>query len=356
MSKAEAFEVKFAGNKSINVEVDFRKGDEIKVPVNINSLDADVVANKIAEQLQLPEIDTSELAKENTLQELKKSVENVDIVISGGVAAELTAGKQAIAEALRNRGAEVTGNETLTELAQKIVESLALLPNGTTFSATPIDFGDVLNKSITEFVSLTNGFTTNLNLLANATAIILPNATTLPLNNSAGSKAAIKCLYLYMPKATRVNYSYYGPFQSNDGNSLRRVIVHPSSIDGSSGVAYFSIIGSKNTNLYSLEFSNVVYDSINIAPWNPTNAVSIYTNLIEPMKYDDPNEPTETFVTNKDKFLWYFRNHFLPKIGDCTTLGVNPTLTITSTVYNAIIGEADIVEYFASRNWNLASV
>jgi hypothetical protein len=64
MSKAEAFEVKFAGNRSINVEVNFSKGDAIKVPVNINSMDADKLAQKIADQLQLPEIDTSAIAKQ----------------------------------------------------------------------------------------------------------------------------------------------------------------------------------------------------------------------------------------------------------------------------------------------------
>jgi hypothetical protein len=65
MSKAEAFEVKFAGNRSINVEVNFSKGDAIKVPVNINSMDADKLAQKIADQLQLPEIDTTNIASKD---------------------------------------------------------------------------------------------------------------------------------------------------------------------------------------------------------------------------------------------------------------------------------------------------
>lgn len=81
MSKAEAFEAKFAGNRSINVEVNFSKGDAIKVPVNINSLDADVIAKKIADQLQLPEIDTTELAKEETLETQGSKIDRIlDIV------------------------------------------------------------------------------------------------------------------------------------------------------------------------------------------------------------------------------------------------------------------------------------
>ena len=66
---AEAFEVNFDENKSIAIDVDFSKGDAIQVPVSINSLDAEKVADRIADQLQLPEIDTTELAKQGENQE-----------------------------------------------------------------------------------------------------------------------------------------------------------------------------------------------------------------------------------------------------------------------------------------------
>ena len=69
MSKAEAFEVNFGENKSIGVNVNFSKGDAIQVPVSINSLDAKKVADMIADQLQLPEIDTTELAKQGENKE-----------------------------------------------------------------------------------------------------------------------------------------------------------------------------------------------------------------------------------------------------------------------------------------------
>jgi hypothetical protein len=73
MSKAEAFEVNFGENKSIGVNVNFTKGDAIQVPVSINSLDAEKVADRIADQLQLPEIDTTELAKQGENQEATNS-------------------------------------------------------------------------------------------------------------------------------------------------------------------------------------------------------------------------------------------------------------------------------------------
>ena len=73
MSKAEAFEVNFGENKSIGVNVNFSKGDAIQVPVSINSLDAEKIADRIAEQLQLPEIDTTELAKQGDNPEATNS-------------------------------------------------------------------------------------------------------------------------------------------------------------------------------------------------------------------------------------------------------------------------------------------
>ncbi len=304
-----------------------------------------------------PEIDTTELAKESSLQELKKSVENVDIVISGGVAAELSAGKQTIVNALRNRGAEVTGNETLTELAQKIVESLALLPMGTTFAKTPIDFGDALGQQITEFVSYTTGLSKNSNVFVNAKAIILPNATVLPLSNSVGSTSLVSCQYLYMPKAIKNNYGDYSPLRHNNGNDLRRATLPSTVLPGkSTAEENMSLMRSSTDKLYYLDMVDTIFATTDIAIWKPSIAAGTSTNLIAPMKYDDPEEPTETFVVNKDKFLWYFRKYFLPKIGDCTTLGVNPTITMSSVLYDAIINETDIAEYFASRGWTIASV
>jgi hypothetical protein len=81
MSKAEAFEVNFGENKSIGVNVNFSKGDAIQVPVNINSLDTDVIAKKIADQLQLPEIDTTELAKESTLNAVSSKLDNLNVEV-----------------------------------------------------------------------------------------------------------------------------------------------------------------------------------------------------------------------------------------------------------------------------------
>lgn len=61
------------GNKGIGVDVNFGQGDAISVPVNINSLDTDKVADRLADKLQLPEIDTTELAKQGDNPEATNS-------------------------------------------------------------------------------------------------------------------------------------------------------------------------------------------------------------------------------------------------------------------------------------------
>lgn len=81
MSKAEAFEVNFGENKSIGVNVNFSKGDAIQVPVSINSLDAELIATKIADKLELPEIDTTELAKETTLNTVSSKLDNLNVEV-----------------------------------------------------------------------------------------------------------------------------------------------------------------------------------------------------------------------------------------------------------------------------------
>jgi hypothetical protein len=135
---------------------------------------------------------------------------------------------------------------------------------------------------------------------------------------------------------------------------LRKLILKFGGAFNNNGI--FSSV-SETTTLYYFAFSNVGYASLSLNLWNPTTAYSnTSTSLIKKQEWDDPNEPTETFVTNRDKFLWYFRNHFMPCFVDCAPLGTNPTLSLASGLYNVVMAETDIAEYFAARNWNVASI
>lgn len=85
MSKAEAFEVNFADNKSIGVNVNFSKGDAIQVPVSINSLDAEKVGKEVGDRIaeKLDETALASVAKESTLlvesQTIQDAVRNIDL-------------------------------------------------------------------------------------------------------------------------------------------------------------------------------------------------------------------------------------------------------------------------------------
>ena len=81
MSKAEAFEVNFGENKSIGVNVNFSKGDAIQVPVSINSLDAEKVAKEVGDRIaeKLDETYLASVAKEQTLLEVKNAVDNIKL-------------------------------------------------------------------------------------------------------------------------------------------------------------------------------------------------------------------------------------------------------------------------------------
>lgn len=85
MSKAETFEVNFGENKSIGVNVNFSKGDAIQVPVSINSLDAEKVGKEVGDRIaeKLDETALASVAKESTLlvesQRIQDAVRNIDL-------------------------------------------------------------------------------------------------------------------------------------------------------------------------------------------------------------------------------------------------------------------------------------
>lgn len=121
---AEAFEVKFGENKSIAIGVSFSKGDAIQVPVSINSLDAEKIADRIADQLQLPEIDTTELAKQgdNTEATNSKILEEVQNKLTPleAVLTELNNGKQKMVDALATKNVQSSTDKTLSAIASDI--------------------------------------------------------------------------------------------------------------------------------------------------------------------------------------------------------------------------------------------
>ena len=195
MSKAEAFEVNFGENKSIGVNVNFSKGDAIQVPVNINSLDADVIAKKIADQLQLPEIDTTELAKQGenkdaTLSAVYDAVKRAP-AIDDMYAEELLSAKSKIIKSLQDKNSDISDNATLIDIADKIEELIVVENDGIKLTKNFSSLEDLLTtdgaidtfyseKTSFRWAAYENHFLYGLTILFSIKRIILPNA---PQNN-----------------------------------------------------------------------------------------------------------------------------------------------------------------------------
>ena len=86
-----------------------------------------------------------------------------------------------------------------------------------------------------------------------------------------------------------------------------------------------------------------------------------FTATGEPYETDefcDPDEPH--FYNLGEQVLWYFKNHFLyngidgePGFEDMTGQ-TSPTLTLPAGVRDLVMADAEVAEYFSSRNWTVA--
>lgn len=116
-------------------------------------------------------------------------------------------------------------------------------------------------------------------------------------------------------------------------------------------------IGANCTRLYILRMNGYRTTNLDLQYWTPTVAFSATdTDLIAQKAWDiddngDPVDCTQ-FSTNKDKALWFFKNVFLPHLSPSGGL----TLTLKSTVYDAVMADSYVVNYLASINWTIIRV
>ena len=113
---------------------------------------------------------------------------------------------------------------------------------------------------------------------------------------------------------------------------------------------------NKAPALYDIRKTLPHIQSSDYRTWQASTALNVNSkSLLSKDEWDDPNEPTETFITNRDKFLWYFRNHFMNTFADKNG-ETSPVLTLSSSVYNVVMSHEDIVNHFTSINWTVASI
>lgn len=340
------------------------------------------LADKI-DNIKLPEIDTTELAKESTIEDVKAGLESVSGKIDGiqvnidGIAgAELLAAKQLVIKSLQDKGSDVTDNATLVDVADKI-DKLIVIPQGqlvvdgefksleellTTQTAI-----DTFYSEATSFwwSVYNNSFMYWFSRLFNVKRYILPNLT----QTSQGSlpSDSTGAVYIYAPSIAGVvatnsfcsgtnstvcidvkNANTTGNYFMRYCNSLRHLFYNAHS---GSQIFY----GNYAPLLYDIRKtfpyeSNVVYTN-----WQAATALlTSSTSILGKDEWDDPNEPTETFTCNRDKFMWYFKNHFMQDFADMSGAETPPTLTLYSAMYDVVMADEEVVNHFSSRGWTVA--
>ena len=270
------------------------------------------------------------------------------------IAKELSDGKASIIAALRNRGANVNGNESLGQLADMIRKSLALLPMGTQFISTPICFGDpllsnnvkVLYTTLSDLSSriLCNEYYSLGGYLSRCEGLIAPNLNVTQYN--AVGMNGLK--FIEVPKHTTV--SFQGNLKLTAPN-VRKAIL---------GAKVFNGLLGYNANLdylYYLEYVNDFAMSISFSLWTASEALALTQTLVEKNYWDDQNEPT--FANNREKFLWYFEYHFIPCFA---TMDSSPTVTFSSAVFNVISSAISqetpsktLKQLIEDKGWTVAS-
>ena len=306
------------------------------------------------------DIDATDLAKQGTnasatLTDTQTAAQQAaqNTAQLGAINSELASGKQDIVNALNDRGGNSSMSESLGDLAQDIRSSLALIGNGSVFTSEPTDFGDAFQKLLylkTDSSGILGTresvqFANIKYFFPNCRGVEARNITQLG-NNVFTNSTLYFCI---TPVADHIGDGGYAPMNIGTWRRLQ----YPYS------QMYKYTFNIYQDNLYWFQFGkdgDIFSSSINLQYWRANNSGSIVSNSLLTKEYwDDPNEPTETFVVNRDKLLWYFRNKFMPCFADRSSLSTQATITFADNLYNIITAEQDIVDYFTNRNWTLAS-
>ena len=261
-------------------------------------------------------------------------------IAAGGDGANVA--KEFIVQTLNNKGYAATTSDSWGEVNNKIAQALTANIEGWEFIQEPTTYLDCMRYAKVMVIRTIQVQAHFLGYAESLVELQFTNASTFQNANSDRLK--------YPESVIAPNIAGQMPSSGYTflGSPLRKLVQN----------YIISGLASNGKTLYSLywfELNGIVDATRNFVNWIGTISTSNTSDsLLEKKFYDDPNEPTETFTTNRDKFLWYFRNHFMTSFADMTGQ-TSPTLTLNTTVYNVIANESDILEYFTNRNWTLAS-
>ena len=361
------------------------KADNETVVNGLASVENKVDEGVSALSTKIENIDLSSVAKQGenkdaTLSAVYDAVKRAP-AIDDMYAEELLSAKSKIIKSLQDKNSDISDNATLIDIADKIEELIVVENDGIKLTKNFSSLEDLLTtdgaidtfyseKTSFRWAEYDNRFLCGLTILFSIKRIILPNATQ---NNQDVYTPKRTVEYIYAPKVTGhgslnsicagaetlkcADFSNLNQYSTGNGSYFLRYC-------SSLRHLYYNGHGGKDTMFYNNK-APALYDIRKTLPhiqssdyrtWQASTALNVNSkSLLSKDEWDDPNEPTETFITNRDKFLWYFRNHFMNTFADKNG-ETSPVLTLSSSVYNVVMSHEDIVNHFTSINWTVASI
>lgn len=354
------------------------KGDEELTALKEQYRDAIAATEAEKAEYERKVAELNGVAQEESVKEVLNEVSGI-----GAVANELQAGKQAIVDAIAERGVDATIDNTLTELAA-FIPKLAIPVDKCVLTREVKNIADLIGSTniIETFYSEEENLwfenQTSYNVWSCIQSLVSANKKSLKniiLPNNEGRIDAERSYglndsvveYIYAPNSRGSSLASMPPLKCIDVRSEKAAIDQAfRETRGKLRHFYsdfsqckFIYYGGYYPVLYDLVKTTPVYKDFDCSAWGATTALTEGVELLNKDKWDDPNEPTDEFKTNRDKFLWYFEFHFMPCLLEVTT---SPTLTLTSTIVDAISvahsrqnPSKTIAEIITDRGWTIAS-
>lgn len=298
------------------------------------------IADKI-DNIKLPDIDTTELAKETTLNAVSSKLDNINVEVDLSSVAKQGENQEATNSKMY---------ETLNELPNRIldiIESKTTFPVNYDGAVCPYPINSIISAidnrdNITE---LTDDKT--FELTKNWTQYGLPNVTILTLNilgkvvRRGFGNSSIKELYLPAFKYSDVGISQV--FAS--ANNLIKLSIPNAT--GFTGNYEFS-----SPYLIDLEIGKAFNSSQDFGAgeygWNPIIAMSDASDMVE----DTVDEFGRAIVTNKDQLLYNIRRHFAANLRELTN-GEGYYIAL-GPIKDIIIDDEPTYSAFTNKGWTLA--
>lgn len=310
---------------------------------------------------------------------------------------EYNSSRLLLIDKMRAAGVDISTDASIAEVVDKLNDYTVLLQAGTTFSNDIETVGDAIFSPLevetlkSNIASIPISFK-NSNKIRSVT---MPNVTAI----TDQFQNCKECNYFYFENLrTYINQGFSGTgkkivFYAPKLDTIQALTFYDSSFTQGQGLLQYCNIGNamlagvpvqsfqgfpqstrhlvwsgnlQYFNVASTQHPISLYDvsqridgveistSRNHSTWVPTKAMDANSNdLCNHDEWDDVNEPIEGFANNLEKFLWYFRNHFMISFSDMTGQS-SPTLTLHSSVYDVVMAQSDISNYFTNRNWTVA--